>query len=349
MADQGPAFRATPGDYAKAYDTLQFLLGAVEAEALSSVNARSPSDTIPLAIIAGFLGAGKTTLMRRLLTAHHGLRIAAVVNDFADLNIDSSLVSAVSDDTLALANGCICCSQSGGALRVLTSICERLVSPDLILLEASGIADPWALGQLSAMLPGIRLDCITTVVDGSAVSVDHAVDYLRDRQLSAADLVLLNKMDLVDFGDANIVMAEIARAAPRAGIIRTTDCAVPYQIVFDAMNGARAAVGDAGEGDFGDEKFLAHQFVAEQAVDRDALEQILDEMPAGILRAKGFVRLRDDADRPMVLQLVGRRWRWEAAPPQSEGPSRLVVIGLRHAFDEDTIASAFSRIGLMRV
>jgi len=349
MADQGSGFRATPGDYAKAYDTLQFLLGAVEAEALGSLKVRPPGDKIPLAIIAGFLGAGKTTLMRRLLTANHGLRIAAVINDFADLNIDASLVSAVSDDTVALANGCICCSQSGGALRVLTSICERPVPPDLILLEASGIADPWALGQLSAMLPGIRLDCVTTVVDGSAVSVGDTVDYLRDRQVSAADLVLLNKMDLVDRDDAGTVVAEIERASPRAGIIRTTDCAVPYQVVFDAMNGACAAIEDAGDGDFGDDAFLAQEFVAEQAVNRDALERVLVGLPAGVLRAKGFIRLCDDAELYSVLQLVGRRWRWETAPRQTEGPGRLVVIGLRQAVDDDAIANAFSRIGLLRV
>jgi G3E family GTPase len=317
---------ATAEEYARAQDTLDFLVGMVEAEAFTRRLQRTPNRGVPTAVIAGFLGAGKTTLMRHLLTADHGLRVAALVNDFAALDVDAALIADVSGDTVSLANGCICCSQSGGTARALTDIVERKEQPHVILIETSGVADPWALAQVTCAVPGITLDCVLTVVDAANCAPDPAVEFLLRRQVSAADIVLLNKIDLASEPEAATAAQWIAGLAPKAQVLRTIGCAVPPYLIFDQAAPRSAMDGDGGEAADGDYSFASIVLAAPDPVERSAIEQCLAGLPDGIFRAKGSLRLTDNRGQPELLQAVGRRWSWENAA-ESAPECRLVVIG----------------------
>jgi len=134
-----------------------------------------------------------------------------VVNDVASLNIDAALIADVSDDTLSLANGCVCCSQSAGAARALLDAVARDPTPELLLLETSGVADPGTVAHAVASLPGIVVDCVVTAVDAAAAASPPALAFLLERQVAAADLVLVNKTDLVDGATATQIAQRVAR------------------------------------------------------------------------------------------------------------------------------------------
>ena len=330
---------ASAEDYARARDTLDFLIGIVEAEAVARRLPEARGTAIPVSVIAGFLGAGKTTLMRRLLTASHGLKIAALVNDFAALNIDADLVAGVSRDTVALTNGCICCSQSGGAARALLEITAREERPDFVIVETSGISDPWALAQMVGTVPGTVLDSVLTVVDAAADISDPAVRFLMQRQVSAADIVLLNKTDLVTRPAIDAIADRIADLAPRAQLLRTVNCAIPHVLVFDRAVGRVDAIDD-GQAIDTDTAFASWMLAASGPTDRAVIEECLMTLPRGVLRIKGVIDLNDNPDGPELLQAVGRRWSWERA----QGPALgcLVVIGLADAVDADRIDRHFA-------
>ena len=352
MADRTPTIPPANDDFIRAFDTLDYLYGMVEAQGLIAATPHTAQARLPVIIVSGFLGAGKTTLMRRLLTGDHGLRITAIVNDFAALNIDAALLREVTDDTMALANGCMCCSLAGRAAQTLMSVRALDPMPDLVVIEASGIADPFALSQVALSVPGIVVDAVIAVADAT-MAERWTEDYLMKRQITTADLVLLNKTDLVPAQDAACAETAIMRLAPGAQVLRTVACAVPARVVLDVSCNPMGSVGistrAAGATDsalhMDDERFLTITLSADEPVARDAFEAVLSGLGDGVLRAKGFLHLRDRPDAPELLQLVGRRWRWEPAPKNTGDASRLVVIGLARQMDPAAFSARFSGIG----
>lgn len=331
---------AAPADYIRAFDTLDTLVGMVEAVNLNGT--RSAQTALPVVIVTGFLGAGKTTLMRHLLTTNHGLKIAAMVNDFAALNIDAALIADVTEDTTALANGCICCSLSSGVARGLAEIAARDVPVDAVLIEASGVSDPAGIAQVAGTVEGVSLDCIVTVVD-AAEHVDTADwAFLLQRQVAPANLVLLNKTDLVPKSEVEAIAGRLAGLAPKAQILRTSQCAVPPVVIFDAAS-APALDGGAASPHM-DHGFTTLVLHGTQPVTCAEMDAVLQGMPPGILRVKGFLRIAGMPEQTMLLQGVGRRWSWHAAP---DGPdaSKLVVIGPSSGMDSERVAQHFARLG----
>ena len=155
---------------------------------------------IPLTVVGGFLGAGKTTVVNRILGGVTGIRAAVLVNDFGSVNIDAALIAAHRGETIALTNGCVCCSIGGDLTEALIRVMSGTPAPEWIVIEASGVSDPWRIAQVGLVDPGLELDGVIVLVDAAAFR-EHAADpLLRDTllgQLAAADVLVINKRDLV--------------------------------------------------------------------------------------------------------------------------------------------------------
>ena len=151
---------------------------------------------LPLSVIGGFLGAGKTTLINRLLTADHGLRLAVLVNDFGAINIDASLLKSARKDTIELTNGCVCCTMSGDLFYAIGDMLDRTPRPDHVIVEASGIADPARIAAVALAERDLRYAGIVTVVDALNFPRYLADPRIADQvraQITCADLLAVSK------------------------------------------------------------------------------------------------------------------------------------------------------------
>src|SRR5579871_3395008 len=191
---------------------------------------------VPILLVAGFLGAGKTTVVNHLLAHAQGRRIAAVVNDFGAINIDAELIAGSSDGVVSLANGCICCSLEGDLLRTLAALLRRDPQPELIVIETSGIADPADIVR-NLMDPVIfreaPLETVVCVVDAT-LPVAKLDDALLKSQLRAADVVALSKVDLVDETERDKLRDAVRAIRPAAVVVDAVNGDVPTALLFPA-------------------------------------------------------------------------------------------------------------------
>jgi G3E family GTPase len=283
------------------------------------------NDAIPFSVIGGFLGAGKTTLLNHLLRGATGRRFAVLVNDFGALDIDGRLVADHGGDTIALANGCLCCTIGDSLVTTLLSLLERPERFDHVVVEASGVADPGRVADLAVLEPRLARDGVIVVVDAAHVrerAADRRVGDTVTRQLTAADLLVLNKVDLAHDLAALHGWLSTRSAAP---VLEARHADVPLDLLF----GLDRHGGPAGDGTA--DSFASWSYEWPQPVERETVLAMLRDA-AGVLRAKGIVRFADAPDRRSVVHLVGRRLDVSDAGPWRAGiASRLVLLGLNPA------------------
>ena len=306
---------------------------------MSSARRSRAPDRIPITLIGGYLGAGKTSLLNHLLTHVQGERIAVLVNDFGALGLDAALVARRDAETVTLTNGCVCCSIADDFGAALDAQIRSPEAPARVVVETSGVAETGRTARYASGWPGARLDGILTVVDLETVrgqAKDRFVGGLVVRQVEAADLIVANKIDRVDAPARRASMEWLARIAPRAALVETALGRLPPALVLGLSPhardraarprevGMRRAAPPAGaHEESGIRAGAAHEdlplvHLAWRSRERHARSELaaaLDALPGAVVRFKGIVRLRECPDRPCVLQGVGRRWSLEPAPP----------------------------------
>lgn len=314
---------------------------------------------IPLTILTGFLGAGKTTLLNRILSGDHGLRVAVLINDFGDINIDAELVVGVTGDVISLANGCICCSLRDDLVEVVLQTINRPERPEYILLEASGVADPAGITlafHTPRLRDRIRLDSVTCVLDTQQVFAYP--DYpdllqLQLHQIAFADMVILNKIDLATPETIRRIHDLIDDHFNNIRVVETSYCDVPYEILLGVgrFDPAHLLTTASANGDHPPQHhhhdarsaFDTWSYETDQPLSLAALEETARRLPGGIFRCKGIAYLAEEPEQPAVLQVVCRRVEvtrlpdWEGRRPAT----RIVTISAPGSVDRGELRRRF--------
>jgi G3E family GTPase len=315
--------------------------------------ARAPID---LAVIGGYLGAGKTTVVNRILETPHGKRIAVLVNDFGAVNIDARLVRARSDDVIELDNGCICCTIGGALVDALTRVAARNERPDLLLIEASGVSDPAKIAQIGLLNGAFRLTAVLVVADAVALVrtlADPLVGTMAQRQIDGASAVIVTKLDLLAPNARERSLADARALAPTDIVVAASHGRIPLALLFDAAVPDRRALAQAERwqrrmGETAQPAFASVALAAPDVFDKARLRAWLKALPRTILRAKGIVRVADEngAVRTWVCQVAARRLRLsaldEAQSAWQAGDGVIVFIGFVDSAAETALRAGLS-------
>ena len=318
---------------------------------------------IPFTVIGGFLGAGKTTLLQHWLRQAAGQRLAVLVNDFGAINLDAQQVAQAGAETIALGNGCVCCAIGDDLSLALLRVLDSQPPFDAVVVEASGVSDPWRIAQYALADPRLALQAVIVLVDLAAWAHQAADPLLADtlvRQLRHADLVVLNKADLLPDAEAAGTTAGarawLAQHAPAAPVLLTTQAALPAALLGADLyqpHGGLLPLAMAH-----DQRFEAWTVQPAGRFDPLRLRAWLRHLPAGVLRLKAVLPVTPaaptagaslaaasagvagPADEPgwVELQFAGRHGalrRLVAAPATG---AAVVAIGLAGALPVRAIA-----------
>jgi G3E family GTPase len=302
----------------------------------------SPQPRLPVTVITGFLGSGKTTLVKHILTNQHGLRTAVIVNEFSELGIDSELIVSADDDMVELENGCICCSINNNFVDAIFRILARDRRVDYLVVETTGLADPLpvVLTFLRSELRELtRVDSIITVADAGSFCLDLFESEAARNQLRYGDVVLLNKCDLVDAAHLRTLESSIRGVKEGARIIQTTQCRLPLPLILsvglfqsdrffadqehqEAGHGAHDHAHDhvAADG------FESLSFQSERPFAVHKFQDFLNRLPEGVYRGKGLLWIHESNQRH-IFHLVAGRFSLDESPWDGPMTNKLVLIG----------------------
>jgi G3E family GTPase len=323
-------------------------------------DSRVAASAIPLTVIGGFLGAGKTTLVNSILAQSENRHLAVLVNDFGALSIDSMLISARGARTISLTNGCVCCTLVGGLTQALIDVLALDPPPDHVLVEASGVSDPRRIAQIARADRRFAEDATVVIAAADQIESLAGDRYVGDtvlRQLEQANLIVFNKRDLVDEAQAQGSLRRLRAISPEARIIEAVNAELPCDVVLgpatrdlvtsERISGGVAERAFARQHDGHGQAFTARTFRCSEPLAEGALRRALDALPDAVLRAKGLVRLDTAPQIQQLVQAVGRRWAISVAPAGATAAESLLVIvaatdALRTA-DLNELQDVFSR------
>jgi len=312
-------------------------------------------DKIPVTVLTGYLGAGKTTLLNRILSESHGKKYAVIVNEFGEIGIDNELVVNADEEVFEMNNGCICCTVRGDLIRILEGLMKRKGRFDSIIVETTGLADPAPVAQTFFVDDDVRartkLDSIVTVVDARYVLERLADSHEAEEQIAFADVLLLNKVDLVSPEQLAVVERRLRSINSHAPVHGTIQCGVDLgQILdrgaFDLKRILEIEPQLLSETDHEhDQRIVSTSLTADRPLNAGKFEEwirkLLREKGRDILRSKGILdfggthRHVYQAVHMLIDGGAGQAWR-----PNERRSSKLVFIGrdlevaaLRAGFD----------------
>jgi G3E family GTPase len=294
---------------------------------------RRAAGRLPVTLVTGFLGSGKTTLVNHILSNREDVRAAVLVNELGDIGIDNELIIATEDGMIELNNGCICCSTNNDLVDSIVRVLGRPESVDHIIVETTGVADPLPVAltfQRPEFRDTLRLDAIVAVADAEQFSLDLFDGIAPRNQLRYADAILLNKCDRAGAERLVTIEEKIRSLNADARLVRTTQSAVPLPLILDVdLFRPRHARHDHkhGQGHLHDDGFVSLSFESDRPFSVSRFQAFLDSgRPPGLFRGKGFLWLAETGKR-YVFHLVGERFTLEEDDRGVAGANRLVLIG----------------------
>ncbi len=291
---------------------------------------------LPVTIITGFLGSGKTTLLNQILQNDLDHKVAVLVNEFGDINIDAQLLVSYEDDMVELSNGCICCTINDGLREAVKRILARKEKVDRLIIETTGVADP--LPIISTFVGSdfryfTRLDAVITLIDAETFTPEHFDSEVAVKQISYGDVLLLNKTDLVNKEQLTALETYITSIKKNPRIIHSQYAQVPLPLILD--------VGLTNTDSFVEQEhhqhshhlktdgFMSMSFQSDKPFDVYKFHKFLnEELPLEVFRAKGIVWFAGSKLRH-IFQLCGQRNDIKSEPWSNSAANQLVFIG-RH-------------------